>query len=102
MGCGCGGKRRDAIRGVGPRPIVTPRNMSAQTGIPRSARQISALASKSLTPEKDARRKMIEKKRRQLIGLRNMSKKRSKEARSQDQFVACDMVSSRKYPEYCN
>jgi len=81
MGCGCGGKRRDAIRGVGPRPIVTPRNMSAQTGIPRSARQInqiSALASKSLTPEKDARRKMIEKKRRQLIGLRNMSKKRSK------------------------
>jgi hypothetical protein len=81
IGCGCGGKRRDAIRGVGPRPIVTPRNRSAQTGIPRSARQInqiSALASKSLTPEKDARRMMIEKKRRELIKLRKISRSREK------------------------
>ena len=82
MGCGCGGgNQRNAIRGVGPRPIVTPRNRSAQAGGPRSARQInqiSTLASKSISPENDARRRIIEKKRRELIGLRNMSKKRNK------------------------
>ena len=80
MGCGCGGgRRRNAIRGVGPRPIVTPKNRSAQTGIPRSARQtnqLAALSSTPLSPEKDARRRMIEKKRRELIGLRNMRNSR--------------------------
>jgi hypothetical protein len=83
MGCGCGrnarGGRSSGVRGVGPRPIITPRNRSVQRGIPVSGKQLlqaQRTAAKPLSPEKDARRQMIEKKRRQIIGLRQMNQKK--------------------------
>ena len=42
MGCGCGGKK-GGVRGVGRRPIVTPRNRSISRGTPRSPRTLQRL-----------------------------------------------------------
>lgn len=77
MGCGCGGKKnsRNAIRGVGPRPIVTPQTRSAQSGVPKSIAKLSALSNPTVEgSDRELRRKIIEKKRRDLIALRNTKK----------------------------
>jgi len=75
MGCGCGKNNARSIRGVGPRPIVTSRNRSVASGNPRSRNQISALSTPSPSAKDNhIRRKVIEKKRRELIALRNIKK----------------------------
>ena len=81
MGCGCGKK---GLRGVGRRPIITPRNnRSVSRGIPRSPRQLEALErNRSAAPpvtakqlaaqavDRTKKRAQVERKRRMAIAAR--------------------------------
>ncbi len=64
MGCGC--NKNGGMRGVGKRPIVTPRRASLQAA-GRTPRQVSQLSAQSTNEGMTADRRAKEKARREAI-----------------------------------